>query len=66
MNDYVASYYNIALTYGRASGAKNSYGDLTQGGRVIVLKEGKRTFDTWIREKDRNKTQACNFPDSFK
>lgn len=66
VNDYVASYYNIALTYGRASGAKNSYGDLTQGGRVIVLKEGKRTFDTWIREKDGNKTQACNFPDSFK
>ena len=65
VNDYVASYYNIALTYGRASGAKNSYGDLTQGGRVIVLKEGKRTFDTWIREKDGAVTQICNFPDSF-
>ena len=66
VNDYVASYYNIALAYGRASGAKNTYGDLTQGGRVIVLKEGKRTFDTWIREKDGAVTQACNFPDSFK
>lgn len=66
VNDYVASYYNIALTYGRASGAKNSYGDLKQGGRVIVLKEGKRTFDTWIREKDGTVTQTCNFPDSFK
>lgn len=66
VNDYVASYYNIALTYGRASGAENSYGDLMQGGRVIVLKEGKRTFDTWIREKDGAVTQTCNFPDSFK
>ncbi|MDQ1771265.1 phosphohydrolase [Labilibaculum sp. A4] len=65
VNDYVASYYNMALAYGRASGAKNSYGDLKQGGRVIVLKEGKRTFDTWIREKDGEIKQVCNFPDSF-
>jgi len=65
VNDYVASYFSIALAYGRASGAKNSYGDLTQGGRVIVLKEGKRTFDTWIREKGGTVTQVCNFPDSF-
>ena len=30
---------------------KNTYGDKTPGSRIIVLKEGKREFDTWLREK---------------
>jgi len=54
VNDYIGMRDGIALAYGRFSGAKNTYGHLTPGARVIVLKEGKREFDTWIREKGGN------------
>lgn len=66
VNDYVATYYNIALGYGRASGGKNTYGDKVPGGRIIVLKEGKREFDTWIREEgNAGKLNFCTYPASF-
>jgi len=54
VNDYIGIRDGIALAYGRFSGAKNTYGHLTPGARVIVLKEGKREFDTWIRERGGN------------
>lgn len=67
VNDYIATLYDIALAYGRASGGKNSYGDKIPGSRIIVLKEGKREFDTWIKEKDnKNKIDFCSYPNSFK
>jgi 3',5'-cyclic AMP phosphodiesterase CpdA len=53
-NDYIGSLNGIALGYGRFSGANNTYGRLMPGARVIVLKEGKREFETWIREKGGN------------
>lgn len=63
-NDYIVTYYDIALAYGRASKLRNQHNpDL--GGRVIVLKEGKREFDTWIRDMHGAKEQACNYPASF-
>lgn len=49
-NDYIGSYNGIALAYGRFSGGTNTYGSLTRGARVIVLEEGKKEFNTWIRE----------------
>jgi hypothetical protein len=65
VNDYIGTRNGIAFAYGRFSGAKNTYGNLTPGARVIVLKEGKREFDTWIREKGGNILFKCRYPDSF-
>ena len=64
-NDYVVDYYDIALAYGRASKLRNQKKPAL-GGRVIVLKEEKREFDTWIRQMDGKKVRACTWPDSFK
>ena len=66
INDYIATFHSIALGYGRASGGTNTYGDKTPGCRIIVLKEGCREFDTWIREKgNTGKLYRCTYPDSF-
>lgn len=65
VNDYIGKLNTIALAYGRFSGSKNIYGFLTPGARVIVLKEGKREFETWIREKGGNIQYKCQYPDSF-
>ncbi len=51
-NDYVVSEHGIALAYGRYSGDATVYNNLKHGVRVIELKEGKRSFKTWIREDD--------------
>lgn len=66
VNDYIATLHTIALGYGRASGGKNSYGDKKPGSRLIVLKEGERAFDTWIREKGNTQSlYKCHYPHSF-
>lgn len=65
LNDYIGVLNSIALAYGRFSGSKNTYGNLTPGARVIVLKEGKREFDTWIIEKGGNILYKCLYPNSF-
>lgn len=66
VNDYIATLYDVAMAYGRASGGKNTYGDKTPGSRIIVLKEGKREFDTWLREKGRaERLNVCTYPNSF-
>ncbi|WP_430810744.1 MULTISPECIES: metallophosphoesterase family protein [unclassified Carboxylicivirga] len=52
VNDFVGDYNGIALGYGRFSGGTNTYGNHTNGVRVVVLKQNQRKFDTWIREKD--------------
>ncbi len=51
-NDYVVVLNDIALGYGRMSGDNTTYNNLRHGYRVIVLKEGKREFDSWIQEDD--------------
>ncbi len=48
-NDFLIEYYNIALTYGRTSKLHHQDNPVLAG-RVIVLKEGERSFDTWIRD----------------
>jgi len=47
-NDYIGMHYDIALAFGRTTGI-DAYGDLERGARIIVLHEGERRFDTWIR-----------------
>ena len=67
INDYIGTYLNIALAYGRVTKImKDPVHDPMAGGRVIVLKEGQRQFDTWIREKGGKKVLECRWPDSFK
>ncbi|MEG1611210.1 MAG: metallophosphoesterase family protein [Alistipes sp.] len=50
--DYVVAEQGIALGYGRYSGDHTTYHHLLPGVRLIVLTEGKRGFETWIRERD--------------
>lgn len=47
-NDYIGMEKDIALAYGRVTGL-NAYGNLERGARIILLYEGQRKFDTWIR-----------------
>ncbi len=65
INDYIGVYYNIALAYGRVTKVMRGRRDPLAGGRVIVLKEGERSFDTWIRDLNGKKDLECNWPDSF-
>ncbi len=51
-NDYAVALNDIVLAYGRMSGDNTTYNNLRHGYRVIVLKEGKREFDSWIQEDD--------------
>lgn len=49
-SDFVAVYHGIGLCYGRFSGSDTVYNNIPRGGRVIVLREGVRGFETWIRD----------------
>lgn len=63
-NDYAVICENILLAYGRFTGGNTVYNNLPNGARVIVLKEGTRTFDTWIRTAS-GIEQSINYPASF-
>jgi len=66
INDYIGVYYNIALAYGRVTKVmRNPKEDPLAGGRIIVLKEGERKFETWIRDMDGKRELDCSWPDSF-
>ena len=47
-HDHNNNYKDIALAFGQVTGA-DAYGDFNRGGRIIQLKEGEYSFDTWIR-----------------
>lgn len=64
-NDYSVIYYNILLAHGRFSGGNTEYNHLRRGARVIVLKEGKREFNTWIRETGGNILYNTTYPKSY-
>jgi hypothetical protein len=66
INDYIGRYYDIALAYGRVSKVMRGAEDPLAGGRVIVLKEDARSFDTWIRDMHGKKELECNWPESFR
>lgn len=65
INDYIGVQYGIALAYGRITKTMREPDDPKAGGRVIILKEGERKFDTWIREGNNSKVLECPFPESF-
>ncbi|MBI9060704.1 MAG: metallophosphoesterase family protein [Marinilabiliaceae bacterium] len=66
LNDYIASYYGIALAYCRYSGSTNMYGLKMNGARVIELKEGERVFDTWIRLRSGDRINEYHFQSKCK
>ena len=63
-NNYIGTLNNIALAYGCKTG-KDSYGKLDKGGRVIVLYEGERKFDTWIHNTNEAIKYFVTYPDTF-
>lgn len=64
-NDYIGCIAGICLAYGRFTGSKNTYTDIGNGYRIIILKEGERTFDTWIRTGEGDKLHSISYPDSL-
>lgn len=65
INDYIGVQYGIALAYGRITKTMREPDDPKAGGRIIILKEGERKFNTWIREGNNSKVLECSFPESF-
>ena len=66
VNNYIVDYYDIALAYGCFSGWKTTYVAETNGARVIVLKEGVREFNTWLRLLDGTTKYKVTYPKDFK
>ncbi len=64
-NDYIAYLHGIALAYGRFSGGKTTYSDITNGARVIELFDDERIFKTWIRTFNGEILLPVNFPADF-
>jgi predicted MPP superfamily phosphohydrolase len=64
-NDYSVMWHNVLLAYGRYSGGNTVYNHLPCGARVIILKEGTRSFDTYIREGNGKVLNASTYPDSY-
>ena len=64
-NDYAAMWHKVLLAYGRYTGGNTVYNHLPNGARVIVLKEGQRAFNTWIRLRTGEIEQPTTYPDSF-
>lgn len=62
VNDYLVNYYGIGLAYGCFSGSANTYQREQNGARIIVLKEGERRFETYIRERDGSIIYKTSFP----
>ena len=65
VNDYIVNYHGIALAYGHFSGWKTTYTPKINGARIVVLKEGKREFDTWLRALDGSVRDRASFPEGF-
>lgn len=61
-NNYIGSYYGIALSYGQFSGGNTVYNDLGTGARVIEMIEDKHEFKTWIRLLDNSVIHEFEYP----
>ena len=48
--DYLVAEKGVCLGYGRFSGDNTTYNNLRPGVRMLVLTEGARGIETWIRE----------------
>ena len=66
VNDYIVDYYDIALAYGQFTGWRTTYVPQMNGSRIVLLKEGKREFDTWIRMLDGSVKYPVAYPVDLK
>ena len=64
-NDYATMYTAFSQAYGRFTGGNTEYNHLRNGGRVIILKEGKGLFDTYIHVRGGNILNRATHPTSF-
>ena len=64
-NDYAVLWQDILLAYGRFTGGNTEYNHLSNGARVIVLKEGGKTLDTYIRLKGGEIINRISYPSTF-
>lgn len=62
VNDYLVSYYGIALTYGCFTGSENTYARHKNGARIIEITEGNKGFHTYIRESDGTLLYKTDYP----
>mgnify|MGYP007107594878 CR=1 FL=1 len=67
VNNYILNYYNIAPAYGHSRGWTITYTPkpAVNGARVVVLKEGKREFDTWLHQMDGTIKHKITYPYYF-
>lgn len=66
-NDYIGTWYEIALAYGRYSGGDTVYNNLGKNGcRVIEITEGVREFTTYLRLLGGEVKDKVHYPTSFK
>ncbi|MGL4993334.1 MAG: endonuclease/exonuclease/phosphatase family protein [Bacteroidales bacterium] len=61
-NDYLADMDGIAMVYGRFTGSRNTYTNMENGARVIVMKEGLRNFDSYIRLRSGDIINSTTYP----
>lgn len=64
-NDYAVMWHGILLAYGRFTGGNTEYNHLSNGARVILMKEDTRTFSTWIHLKGGEIIDRTVYPDSY-
>lgn len=66
VNNYIVDYHRIALAFGHFSGWKTTYTADTNGARIVILKEGKREFDTWLHQLNGTILHKVTYPDDFR
>lgn len=64
-NDYAVMWQGLLLAYGRFTGGNTEYNHLPNGARVILMKEGARTFTTWIHLRAGEILDRTIYPDSY-
>ena len=64
-NDYAVIYKEVLLAYGRYTGGNTVYNNLANGARVIILQEGERKFDSYIRLTGGETESPISYPGSF-
>ena len=58
-------YKEVLLAYGRYTGGNTVYNNLANGARVIILQEGERKFDSYIRLAGGEIESQISYPGSF-
>lgn len=61
-NDFIGKYWDIALAYGRRT--QTDFDEITGGGRIIILKEDQRSFETYARTLEKRE-YTYYYPQAF-